>query len=70
LVALSALSATRLVKSLLPRPLLLSHKLATAPREKRVLRVGWVSSNIGDHSLSHLMRSVFGMHGMLLIRCD
>ena len=27
------------------------------------IRVGWVSSNIGDHSLTHLMRSVFGMHG-------
>ncbi len=62
--------AARLVKSFLPKPLPLTYKLVTSSvrggggdrREVRV-RVGWVSSNIGDHSLSHLMRSVFGMHG-------
>ena len=54
-----AARATRLVRSQLQRPFALSTKLA--PGKK--LRVGWVSSNIGDHSLSHLMRSVFGMHG-------
>lgn len=31
------------------------------PRDNR-LRVGYVSSDFGDHPLSHLMRSVFGLH--------
>ena len=59
-----AARATRLVKSLLPRPMVGTLKLvagkAGAPHR---IRVGWVSSNIGDHSLTHLMRSVFGLHG-------
>ncbi|CAN0309999.1 unnamed protein product, partial [Ectocarpus fasciculatus] len=26
------------------------------------VRVGYVSSDLGNHPLSHLMQSVFGMH--------
>jgi len=52
-----AARATRLVKSLLPRPMTGNLKLLAgkngAPHR---IRVGWVSSNIGDHSLTHLMR--------------
>lgn len=33
---------------------------AKAPSEK--LKIGYVSSDIGNHPLSHLMQSVFGMH--------
>lgn len=33
----------------------------TKPREAR-LRVGYVSSDLGNHPLSHLMQSVFGLH--------
>jgi len=54
-----AARAIRLVKSMLPSPFPVHKGLG----ESKKLRVGWVSSNIGDHSLSHLMRSVFLMQG-------
>ena len=59
-----AARAIRLVKSLLPRPMTGSLKLVAGKEgQPHRIRVGWVSSNIGDHSLTHLMRSVFAMHG-------
>ena len=64
-----AARAIRLVKSLLPRPMTGNLKLIAAKggNGPHRIRVGWVSSNIGDHSLTHLMRSVFGMHGRKVV---
>ena len=57
-----AARAVRLTKSLQPQPLPIWLLL---PRVGH-LRLGYVSSNIGDHSLTHLMRSVFRFHGSRL----
>jgi protein O-GlcNAc transferase len=57
-----AARAVRLTKSLQPQPLPIWLLL---PRTGH-LRLGYVSSNIGDHSLTHLMRSVFRLHGSKL----
>lgn len=57
-----AARAVRLTKSLQPVPLPIWILL---PRTGH-LRLGYVSSNIGDHSLTHLMRSVFQFHGSRL----
>ncbi len=40
----------------------LSHPAPVPLRPGERLRVGYVSSDFGNHPLSHLMGSVFGMH--------
>jgi len=57
-----AARAVRSTKSLQPVPLPIWILL---PRTGH-LRLGYVSSNIGDHSLTHLTRSVFRFHGSRL----
>lgn len=52
------LSASRLGAPKLPHP----PARALAPGER--LRVGYVSSDFGNHPLSHLMGSVFGLHNL------
>ena len=58
-----ALTASRLgLTGLLPHP----PAKPLSPGER--LRIGYVSSDFGNHPLSHLMASVFGMHNRAQVR--
>ena len=58
-----ALTASRMgLNGLLPHPP--AHPLAPGQR----LRIGYVSSDFGNHPLSHLMASVFGLHNRSQVR--
>lgn len=57
-----ALQASRLGVETLPHP------PALPLQEGEVLRIAYVSSDFGNHPLSHLMQSVFGLHNRSAVR--